>query len=149
MPVVKSVSVVPGHNKPGGSADDEVMLDIEVAGAIAPKATIVMYYAPNSTKGFIDAITQAVHDDVNKPTVLSISWGGPETIWTTQAKTNFNEVCKAAALLGVTICLASGDAGSDDGVGDGKAHVDFSIIQPLCTGMRRHKNDSQQYKNNQ
>ncbi|MEP6725974.1 MAG: protease pro-enzyme activation domain-containing protein, partial [Bacteroidota bacterium] len=120
VPVVKSVSVGTGHNKPGSSADDEVMLDIEVAGAVAPKATIVMYYAPNSTKGFIDAITQAVHDDVNKPTVISISWGGPENIWTTQAKTNFTEVCKAAALLGVTICAASGDAGSDDGAGDGK-----------------------------
>ena len=139
LPVVKSVSVGTGHNSPGGDADDEVMLDIEVAGAVAPKATIVMYYAPNSTKGFIDAITQAVHDDVNKPTVISISWGGPETIWTTQAKTNFNEVCKAAALLGVTICLASGDAGSDDGVGDGKAHVDFPSSSPYvlaCGGTK-------------
>ncbi|MFT3933075.1 MAG: S53 family peptidase [Chitinophagaceae bacterium] len=139
VPVVKSVSVGTGHNKPGGSADDEVMLDIEVAGAIAPKATIVMYYAPNSTKGFIDAITQAVHDDVNKPTVISISWGAAESDWTTQAKTNFNEVCKAAALLGVTICLAAGDAGSDDGVGDGKAHVDFPSSCPYvlaCGGTK-------------
>ncbi len=139
VPVVKSVSVGTGHNKPGSSADDEVMLDIEVAGAVAPKATIVMYYAPNSTKGFIDAITQAVHDDVNKPTVISISWGGPENIWTTQAKTNFTEVCKAAALLGVTICAASGDAGSDDGAGDGKAHVDFPSSSPYivaCGGTK-------------
>jgi kumamolisin len=139
VPVVKSVSVGAGHNSPGGAADDEVMLDIEVAGAIAPKATIVMYYAPNSTKGFIDAITQSVHDDLNKPTVISISWGGPETIWTTQAKTNFNEVCKAAALLGVTICLAAGDSGSDDGVGDGKAHVDFPSSSPYvlaCGGTK-------------
>lgn len=133
-PVVKSVSVGTGHNSPGGNADDEVMLDIEVAGAIAPKATIVMYYAPNSTKGFIDAITQAVHDNVNKPTIISISWGGPETIWTAQAKTNFNEVCKAAALLGVTICLASGDTGSDDGGGDGKVHVDFPSSSPYVLG---------------
>lgn len=138
-PVVKSVSVGTGHNSPGGAADDEVMLDIEVAGAIAPKAIIVMYYAPNSTKGFIDAITQAVHDDVNKPTIISISWGGPETIWTTQAKTNFNEVCKAAALLGVTICLAAGDSGSDDGGGDGKVHVDFPASSPYvlaCGGTK-------------
>jgi kumamolisin len=134
MPVVKSVSVGTGHNNPGNDADAEVMLDIEVAGAIAPKATIVMYYAPNSTKGFIDAITQAVHDNVNKPTVISISWGGPETIWTTQAKTNFNEVCKAAALLGVSICLASGDTGSDDGAGDGKVHVDFPSSSPYVLG---------------
>ena len=139
VPVVKSVSVGTGHNKPGGSADDEVMLDIEVAGAIAPKATIVMYYAPNTTKGFIDSITQAVHDDVNKPTVISISWGGPEDNWPTQLKNNYNEVCKAAALLGVTICLASGDAGSDDGVGDGKAHVDFPSSSPYvlaCGGTK-------------
>ncbi|HMC86003.1 MAG TPA: S53 family peptidase, partial [Chitinophagaceae bacterium] len=64
---------------------------------------------------------------------------GPETIWTTQAKTNFNEVCKAAALLGVTICLAAGDSGSDDGVGDGKAHVDFPSSSPYvlaCGGTK-------------
>ena len=55
------------------------MLDIEVAGAIAPKAKIVVYFAPNTDKGFLDAITYAIHDSTNNPSVLSISWGGPES----------------------------------------------------------------------
>lgn len=29
-------------------ADGEVLLDIEVAGALAPKATLVVYFAPNT-----------------------------------------------------------------------------------------------------
>ena len=54
------------------------MLDIEVAGAIAPGAKIVVYFAPNTDAGFLDAIAAAIHDTTNKPSVISISWGGPE-----------------------------------------------------------------------
>ena len=35
------------------------MLDIEVAGAVAPGAKIVVYFAPNTDAGFLDAITTA------------------------------------------------------------------------------------------
>ena len=73
------------RNSPTGSPDGpdgEVMLDIEVAGAIAPKAKIVVYFTSNTSQGFLDAITHAVHDTVNKPSVVSISWGGPESNWT-------------------------------------------------------------------
>ena len=31
-----------------------------------------------ASDGFLDAPTKAVHDDENKPTIVSISWGGPE-----------------------------------------------------------------------
>jgi len=130
MPTIKSVSVGNAHNNPGTVDDNEVALDIEVAGTIAPNATIVLYYAQNSAKGFIDSITQAVHDNKNKPSVISISWGGAEVRWSKQAMKNFTEVCKAAALMGVTICVATGDAGSDDKVSDGKAHVDFPASCP-------------------
>jgi len=58
------------------------MLDIEVAGAIAPGAKIVVYFAPNTDAGFLDAIAAAIHDTTNKPSVISISWGGPESNWT-------------------------------------------------------------------
>ena len=58
------------------------MLDIEVAAAVAPKALIAVYFAPNTDQGFLDAVNQAVHDTVRKPTVISISWGGPEESWT-------------------------------------------------------------------
>ena len=106
------------------------MLDIEVAGAIAPKAKIVVYFTSNTSQGFLDAITQAVHDTVNKPSVISISWGGPESSWTAQAMQQFDEAFQAAAALGVTITVAVGDSGSSDGVSDGQAHADFPASSP-------------------
>ena len=80
-PTVISVSVDKGKNAPtnANSADGEVLLDIEVAGAVAPGARIVVYFAPNTTNGFQDALTTAIHDATNKPSVISISWGGPES----------------------------------------------------------------------
>lgn len=141
MPSVKAVSVNGAANSPtnANSADGEVMLDIEVAGAVAPGASIVVYFAPNTDQGFLNAITQAVHDAKNKPSVISISWGQAEVAWTQQSLTNFNEAFKAACLLGVTICAAAGDSGSDDSVGDGKVHVDFPASSPYvlaCGGTK-------------
>jgi kumamolisin len=141
VPKVKSVSVDGGKNRPStaNSADGEVMLDIEVAAAVAPKALIAVYFAPNTTQGFLDAITKAVHDTVNKPMVISISWGAPESAWTGQALTQYDQAFQAAAAMGVTICCAAGDSGSTDGVGDGKAHVDFPASSPYvlaCGGTR-------------
>jgi kumamolisin len=110
------------------------MLDIEVAGAIAPKAKIAVYFAPNTDKGFLDAITLAIHDKTNQPSVISISWGGPEDTWTTQSLSSYDQSFQAAAALGVTIFCAAGDAGSGDGETDGKAHVDFPASSPNVAG---------------
>ena len=80
-PAVSAVLIGNAKNSPGdpNGADGEVMLDIEVAAAVAPGANVVVYFAPNTDQGFIDAIATAVHDSTNKPSVLSISWGGPES----------------------------------------------------------------------
>ena len=132
-PTVNSVSVDGANNAPTGtpnSADGEVALDIEVAGAIAPGANIVVYFGPNTDQGFLDAITTAIHDTANKPTIVSISWGGPESTWTAQALQNFDSAFADAATLGITVCVAAGDNGSADGVTDGKAHVDFPASSP-------------------
>ncbi len=136
VPNVVAVRVDGGRNAPStpDSADGEVMLDIEVAAAVAPKAKIVVYFAPNTTKGFLDAITKAIHDNTNKPSVISISWGNPELNWTAQAMNSFDQAFQTAAALGVTICCASGDNGSGDGGGDGKQHVDFPASSPFALG---------------
>ena len=133
-PAVKAISIDGATNSPttAESADGEVMLDIEVAGAIANQALIAVYFAPNTDKGFLDAITTAVHDANNKPSVISISWGAAEVNWTPQAMDNFNEAFKTAAALGVTICVAAGDSGSADGETDGKVHVDFPSSSPYA-----------------
>jgi kumamolisin len=136
IPDIKTVAVDGGKNLPttADSADGEVMLDIEVAAAIAPKALIAVYFAPNTDKGFLDAVTMAVHDPVNKPSVISISWGSAEKNWTGQAMTSFDQALQTAAALGVTVCCASGDNGSSDGETDGKAHVDFPASSPFALG---------------
>lgn len=132
QPKVTSVSVDKGKNKPTNpnGADGEVLLDIEVAGAVAPGAKIVVYFAPNTSQGFQDALTTAVHDATNKPSVISISWGGPESTWTAQSMVALDSAAQDAAALGVTICVASGDNGSGDGVNNGANHVDFPASSP-------------------
>ena len=110
--------------------DGEVMLDIEVVGSIAPGARMAVYFGPNTDAGFLDAITTAIHDTTNKPSVISISWGGAESTWTSQAMTVMDDAFQAAATLGVTVCVAAGDSGSSDGVTDGADHVDFPASSP-------------------
>jgi kumamolisin len=141
-PSVTAVSVDGAQNQPVGdpnSADGEVLLDIEIVGSIAPGAKIAVYFAPNTDQGFFDAITTAVHDSLRKPSVISISWGGPESTWTAQSLSAFDQAFQDAAALGVTVCCASGDDGSADGVTDGAAHVDFPASSPnvlACGGTR-------------
>ncbi len=130
-PSVIAVSVDGGTNVPGGDptgADGEVALDIQVAGAVAPGAKLAVYFAPNTDQGFIDTITTAVHDTANRISVLSISWGGPESSWSPASRTALDNACQSAAALGVTVIVASGDNGSTDG-GTGN-NVDFPASSP-------------------
>ena len=144
-PQVTAVGVDGGANLPtiNPDADGEVMLDIEVAGAVAPGAQIAVYFAPNTNKGFIDVISAAIHDTVRKPSVVSISWGGPEDppYTTAQQRNGLNQILSDAAVLGVTVCCASGDDGSADLprldeqgklLRDGKPHVDFPSSSPFA-----------------
>jgi kumamolisin len=137
-PHVISVSVDGAQNSPTGDPkgdDGEVVLDIEVAGSIAPGASIVVYFAPNDgDRGFIDAVTQAIHDVTNNPSVISISWGMAEAGWTVQGMQGMDQAFQAAAALGITVCCAVGDDGSSDSVQDQKAHVDFPASSPFTLG---------------
>jgi kumamolisin len=132
-PKVSALSVDHAQNHPTGQVngpDGEVMLDIEVAGAVAPGAALVVYFAPNTDAGFLDAITTAIHDVTNRPSVISISWGSAESAWTSQAMSAFDQAFQAAAAMGITVCVAAGDNGSSDGVTDGADHVDFPASSP-------------------
>src|SRR3984957_10616775 len=134
-PRVTVVSVDHGRNHAtgdGNGPDGEGMLDIEVVGAIAPQAQIVVYFAPNTDAGFLDAVTTAIHDTTNKPSVISISWGGAESSWTQQSMTAFDSAFQAAAVLGITVCVASGDHGSSDGASNGTDNVDFPASSPYA-----------------
>jgi kumamolisin len=137
-PAVTAVSVDHGRNAPSNahSADAEVMLDIEVAASIAPGAQIVVYFAAGKTdRDFLDAITQAVHDSANNPSVISVSWGGPESSATASFQAEFDQVLQSAAALGITVTIASGDSGAaDEGPNewDNLTHADFPASSPFA-----------------
>lgn len=146
-PKVTSVSYTGGgKNNPGtdafaqGNPDVEVALDIEVAGGIAPGASILVYFAPDATdQSFLGALNAIVHDTVNNPNVVSISWGGPEDTASGQFQTEFDQMLQAAAQIGMTVCVAAGDSGSadfaaDDPNWDKHAHVDFPASSPNVLG---------------
>jgi kumamolisin len=134
-PPLVDVGVDGMENVPGKepSYDGEVTLDVEVAAAAASGATILVYFAPNTARGYYDAITAIVHDK-RAPSVISLSWGSAEGTWTAQALKSIDEACQAAALAGVTICVASGDAGSFDFDPDGRANTDFPASSPHVLG---------------
>jgi kumamolisin len=142
MPAVVAVGVDGARNAPTGDAggpDGEVMLDIEIAGSVAPRARIAVYFASNTSQGFLNAVLAAVHDDVRRPSVVSISWGAPESSWTRQSLAAMDAAFQAGGVVGVTICAAAGDSGSSDGLDDGRAHVDFPASSPhvlACGGTR-------------
>jgi kumamolisin len=129
-PSITAVSVDSGSNQPGGDADAEVMLDIEVSGALAPAAQLVVYFAGNTDQGFYNAISQAAHSTTQPATVMSISWGGPESSWSTASRNAMETALEDAAALGVTVTVAAGDNGSSDGVSGGQPNVDFPASSP-------------------
>ena len=140
MPKITAVSVDGVRNQPGvhAHADSEVMLDLEVIGAIVPGAELLVYFAPLTDRGFVDAVTTAVFDE-REPSVISISWGDAEFNWSEQARAALDQAFQAAAALGITVCCVSGDNGWTDGVGTKRGHVDYPASSPYvlaCGGTR-------------
>jgi kumamolisin len=115
----------------------EVMLDIEVLAGACPGADIAVYFSNFTEKGWVDVIDQALNDTKNNPCVLSISYGLAEgaDIWTQQAMDAVNDSMKEAAARGIPVCVAAGDDGSDDQVGDGLAHVNFPASSPFVLSI--------------
>ncbi len=137
MPNVSAIGVDGGANVPGqdANADGEVTLDIEVAGAIAPGANIAVYFGTNTDDGFVQVLSAAVHDNVRKPGIISVSWGQAEETATPQMLNGLQEILQEATALGITVCIAAGDDGSADmvkKVWDKKPHVDFPASSPFA-----------------
>ncbi|MFC5865003.1 protease pro-enzyme activation domain-containing protein [Acidicapsa dinghuensis] len=147
VPSVAFISVDCATNNPGEdrNSDGEVMLDIEVVGTVAPKANVFVYFAPNTDQGFIDAISAAVHDTERQIDVISISWGSPEPDLMAnpdekQELDAYDQAFQAAAAVGITVCVATGDHGTaDEEQWDGKIHVDHPACNPrviACGGTQ-------------
>jgi kumamolisin len=136
VPSITAVGVDGASNAPGSDpngADVEVALDIDVIGAAAPGAAQLVYFAPNSDNGFVDAISEAAQA-TPAPIAISISWGQSEDSWTAQGRTAMDSAIADAAAMGITVCVAAGDNGSGDAVNDGQVHVDFPASSPHALG---------------
>ena len=146
-PSVTAVGVDGAQNQPGqdpNGADGEVLLDIEVIGGLAPGAAQVVYFAPNTDAGFLDAVSEAIHA-TPRPCAISISWGQSEDQWTAQARDAMDQAFADAVTLGITVTAAAGDNGSADGTSDGRPHADFPASSPnvLACGGTRLQTDAQ------
>jgi kumamolisin len=113
----------------------EVMMDIEVAAGLSPGANITVYFAPFTQKGWLDTIHACMN---SKAVVLSASWGNPEEYahrWSQAALNAINDRLQAAAMQGLTVCIAAGDDGTSDGMQDNNCHVDFPGSSPFCLSV--------------
>jgi kumamolisin len=159
VPDIRSRCVDGARNAPNGDTkayDGEVTGDIQTVAAIAPRAKIVVYFAPNTTRGFFEAVSEAVHDERARNTVISISWGQAEEHWKHSELEAFNRVLLEAATLGITVCCSSGDHGVFADANDRKPHVNFPASSPYalaCGGTtligRRKQIESERVWNNE
>ena len=136
----------------GGSGasdyDVEVMLDIYCVGGVVPKATIAMYWgdlsfhlgAPINQTVWSAPVNAAIHDSVNNPSVLSISYGTNKSgsgfvYWLDQGvQDNLDTAFHAAIALGITVCVASGDQGSTWAT-TGEEHTNYPASSPYVLAV--------------
>ncbi len=111
--------------------DLEAALDVQIAAALAPDARIVLYQAPDDERGLLDALRAAVFDEEMRPSIISVSYGWPEPLWTPCALDILNDLFAAAALLGITVICSSGDHGAELQL-DGKPHVVAPASAPFA-----------------
>ena len=138
MPTVVVVPIGGATNTPSTTdgATDENTLDVETIGACCPTSnlTIIMYIAPNTLSGFGNVFTYALNTAVTvngvavKPSILSVSWGAPEIYYSNLS--TIDSIFASAVSKGVNICTATGDNGSNDGVGGSGSYCDFPSSSP-------------------
>jgi hypothetical protein len=99
-----------GGPVPVGDGATEVNLDIDVVHAIAPKATILNYEAPNDWDNFVALLERIVAD--GRASIVSVSWGRCLPDVRSDVVSAMQEVLAEAAEAGITVFVASGDAGA-------------------------------------
>jgi subtilase family serine protease len=114
-----------GASKKPGDGQDEVSLDLETIRAIAPKAQIYNYEAPQSAN-WSDLINRIVED--GKVQIVSISWGRCEPFADPSAGDPDDIALASAEMSGLSIFVSSGDNGAYDCLDEpaGLAH-DFRV----------------------
>ncbi len=110
----------------GDNGADETTLDVEQSGGLAPGAKMRVYMAPNTSSGFVDVFATAIDEDLID--VLSVSWGSPEIFYDGDPTLPMlHNVFKQAAVQGIPVIAASGDAGAYD--------VNRTVPYPACSAL--------------
>lgn len=119
----------------------ENTMDVSMIGACCPgsNVTIVLYVAPNTVAGLQAAFSAAINGmttaggvKIPKSNIISCSWGGLESAFTTTQLNSMNSIFQTASAAGIPICAASGDNGASNG-GSG-LNVDFPASSPFVIG---------------
>ncbi len=126
-PAVQVIKVNGGVATPG-DGQGEVNLDIDVIRAVAPKAQILDYEAPNKA-GSIPAVMDRIVAD-GRADVVSISWGSCESNRTADAMARMSASMAAAAAAGITVFVASGDHGAYDCVDQDREDLSVAVDSP-------------------
>jgi len=118
-----------------GNGPAEVTLDIELQQALAPNASqILVYEAPNSEAGVIDAYNKIATDNLAKE--ISTSWGEAEIYPGSTVLQAENTAFQQMAAQGQSIFAASGDSGAyDDPYNRSTLSVDDPASQPYMVGV--------------
>ena len=109
----KATTVVVDGSDPGENGDAiEAYLDTEVAGGIAPNASIILYTASDTSyqSGLFLAIARALDD--NEADILNVSFGACESQIGTAGNQYISDLWEQAAAQGISVTVSTGDAGS-------------------------------------
>ncbi|HEY9713268.1 MAG TPA: protease pro-enzyme activation domain-containing protein [Chroococcales cyanobacterium] len=146
-PIIRKVMIDGAleYSSATAEATTNVTLDIEVAGAVARGVTLVVYFAPNTDKGFLHALLRAVHDKVNKPAVILIGWSTLETGRSDQFIRSKDQILQAASGLGIAVVAAESTMDQTHNAGAPQfqillnsewVSVDQTICEaPICAGL--------------
>ncbi len=112
----------------------EVMMDVEIIASLCSNAAISVYYATWDQKGWLDLIEKVTGDH---PVTLSISYGLAEDSpdWEPAVLQAINNALQAAAMVGITVCVSSGDDGTNCDMPDSRAHVEFPGCSPFVLSV--------------
>ena len=143
----RTVTVDNVDGGPGAPSDasgsGETDLDVEQSGGLAPGANVIVYQAPNTDPGFIDAFFSAASQNVAD--TLSTSWGEAEDVIAIESAAGeetaaytaaFDEAFLELADQGTSVFDAAGDAAAyddSDEFGTTNLSVDTPADSPYAT----------------
>lgn len=130
-------------NRNDGGSTMENTLDVETLGGACPSAnlTIIMYLSPNNLASFAPMLNAIRTTPVTigtvtyRPSIVSCSWGAPEIYYGSTLLNGINQALKALTDNNVNVTAATGDNGSNNGVGGSANYVDFPSSSPYATAV--------------